>query len=323
MGSRLSTIEHKDSPGPSVNVELFRTIRPKWVEYFITKLNENALSDLDIANKDEMVQWRYYFKAFSEIKKFAERDAEVKKRLTWHPATVGYLMQVEVPVEEEEDAPYGPADDFTEDEASDVSESDHESEEDEDGAEKEVMNSSSAADEDESNSSAPEKQEGESVTAFTPPKHWNPHHMNPIFYGYGVMTIKEYRQTLDDTQVMTEKSERRAVEKAMASRQASLQEFEASIRTKEAIRIKKLEDITAAYDGERTRREEELARNKKNLPEMGFKMFKVGGGGTVDACGWCHTDHKLTYLSVSRQSGIKTMQRQSRLSTRRWRLSVG
>lgn len=277
MGSRLSTIGHNDCPGPSVDVELFRTIRPKWVEYFVSRLNENILSDLDIANHDEKVQWRYYFKAFSEIKTFAERDAEVKKRLTWHPATVGFMMQIELPVEEEEEPPAGPADDFTEDEASDISESDYESDEEGGRREKQSSVAADSADGDgntEEESSSPDDN-ASSSTPFVPPKHWDPNMISPIFYGYGSMTIKEYRETIDDTQAQTEKSERRAVEKAMASRHAALDEFEENVKAKEAIRIKKLQEITEAYETEKQRREEDLARNKKNLPEMGFTMYKV------------------------------------------------
>jgi hypothetical protein len=279
MGGRLSTIGHYDCPGPSENVELFRTIRPKWVEYFVSKLNENSLSDLDIANQEEMVAWRYYFKSFSEIKDFAERDAEIKKRLTWHPATVGFMMQIEVPPEEEEEPAKGPPDDYTEDEASDISESEYDS----DGMANGKAAAGKGADEDEGSAegeteggdSSQVDEDASSVTPFVPPKHWNPNHINPIFYGYGTMTIKEYREAVDETHVATMKSERRAVEKAMASRNAALEEFETNIKAKELIRVKKLEEINAAYEVERVRREDELARNKKSLPEMGFKMYKV------------------------------------------------
>lgn len=274
----MATIGHYDCPGPSENVELFRTIRPKWVEYFVSKLNENSLSDLDIANQEEMVQWKYYFKSFSEIKEFAERDAEIKKRLTWHPATAGFMMQMELPPADEQEPPKGPPDDYTEDEASDVSESEYDSDSmanDKAGKDNDSEEVNSGEGETEGGDSTEEGDKDSSMPPFVPPKHWNPNHISPIFFGYGTMTIKEYRETIDETHVQTMKSERRAVDKAMASRNAALEEYETNIKAKEAIRTKKLEDITASYETERVRREDDLARNKKSLPEMGFKMYKV------------------------------------------------
>ncbi|CAE7657153.1 unnamed protein product, partial [Symbiodinium microadriaticum] len=178
------------------------------------------------------------------------------------------------PIEEEEDPPKGLPDDFTEDEASDISESDNYSEDGTvDGKAEEDKGGSGDGETENGDSSKTE--EKSSVAPFVPPKHWNPQHISPIFYGYGTMTVNEYRQTMDETHVMTEKSERRAVEKAMSSRLAALEEFEANIKAKEAVRVKKLEEITAAYDQERKRREDDLARNKKSLPEMGFKIYKA------------------------------------------------
>jgi hypothetical protein len=275
MGSRLSTTSYEDctGPGPNRDLSFFTTVRTKWLEYFIAKLNENSLSDLRITNTSETLSWRDYFRYFNEIKQLSERDAEIKKRLSWHPATLGYLMQRDLQtVMEPEEVDLGPTDDYTEDEAdSDLSDEEPEtSSEEEDSQDKETSQSH-----DEQGETAARPAPSASQKKFIPPKDWNPQIINPIYFGYSQMTQQEHQETVLKNRLEIEKSERRAVDKAMASRSIALEEYETMIVAREKVRATKLEEMTTAYDKERQRRDADLARNKKNLPEMGFKMYRV------------------------------------------------
>jgi hypothetical protein len=280
MGSHLSTTGHSDDClGPTKDISFFQTVRTKWIEYFIAKLNENALFDLKITNTTEMLNWKDYFYYFNEIKEFSKKDNEIKKRLTWHPATIGYLMQIEENILEIPEPMKGPSDDYTEDEAdSDLSDSE--------STNSSLISSSQKLNEKggslvDSNDEEEEREEEDkpilspTKRKFIPPKHWNSSVINPIYFGYSSMTLKEHQETLVTNQIEIEKSERRAVEKAMQSRLIALEEYETAITTKEKIRIAKLEEMEAAYAKERQRRDADLARNKKSLPEMGFTMYRV------------------------------------------------
>jgi hypothetical protein len=279
MGSHLSTTYHsEDCSGPTKDVSFFHTVRTKWIEYFIAKLNENTLFDLKITNTTEMLNWKDYFYFFNEIKEFSKRDNEIKKRLTWHPATIGYLMQREENVIEIPEPIKGPPDDYTEDEAdSDSDLSDNESTNSSLSSHKIKENGGSLLDshEEEEDEEAHPIATTPTKQKFIPPKHWNSSIINPIYFGYSSMTQKEHQETLENNKTEIEKSERRAVEKAMQSRLIALEEYQTSIIAKEKIRIAKLEEMEAAYEKERLRRDADLARNKKTLPEMGFKMYRV------------------------------------------------
>lgn len=159
MGNRLSTISstgdlpHSLDSGPVKDVSFFHTIRTKWLEYFIAKLNENTLFDLKITNTSEMLQWKDYFHYFNEIKEFSTRDNEIKKRLTWHPATIGYMMEMEQGVVEVEEVIAGIPDDYTEDEAeSDISDEDDDESENEEGESSKSEKRKRIGEEDEENS---------------------------------------------------------------------------------------------------------------------------------------------------------------------------
>jgi hypothetical protein len=285
MGSRLSTIRYEDctGPGPTKDLSFFTSVRTKWLEYFIAKLNENSLSDLRITNTSETLSWRDYFRYFNEIKQLSEKDTEIKKRLSWHPATIGYLMQRDLQtVMEPEEVDLGPTDDYTEDEA----DSDLSDEEPDTSSEESEKETSPRDDDDEPKKPVPQlpPQPSQSRKKFIPPKDWNPHLINPIYFGYSQMTQEEHQETLLKNKIEIEKSERRAVEKAMASRSVALEEYETSIMAREKVRATKLEEMAAGYEKERQRRDLDLARNKKALPEMGFKMYRVSVNFSLSLC---------------------------------------
>ena len=312
MGSRLSTLDKGDAAGPLQNVEFFQTVRAKWMEYFISKLNENILSDLDISKKNEMLQWRDYFNIFAEIRGFVERDNDKKQRLHWHPATEGYMLQQELPrtpIRPLTPIPRGLDDDYTEDEASDVSDSDsgsdQEDKNDDDGDNHEKKKEGEEKGEDNANTDEksdivdvakvkPEDDEDASQTSedldrsdsdtddnnnnknkFSPPPHWNPEHMSPIFYGYSDLTVKVYAENIKDAEELIAQSEGRAVEKALAKRLEGLADFEKSIRVKESKRQDKIDKISTAYVEARDRREETMNKEKSIMPTVGFRVYKV------------------------------------------------
>jgi hypothetical protein len=293
MGSRLSTLDKGDAAGPLQNVEFFKTVRAKWVEYFVSRLNENILSDLDISKKNEMLQWRDYFNIFADIRGFVERDNDIKQRQHWHPATEGFMMQKELPRAlsvPDTPQPEGPADDFTEDEASDISESDQESiASNLDGDEEQqqdVLAKVGTGYEGESEQKVvkvPDNDNfdrnsgggGEKTRTSSTPSHWNPEHMNPIFYGYSDLTVKVYGENIKGAKEEILRSEERAVEKALTKRVEGLAEYEQNIRAKEQKRQEKIDRLTAAYVEARDHREETMNKEKIIMPPVGFRVYKV------------------------------------------------
>lgn len=297
MGSRLSTLDKGDSSGPLQNVDFFRTVRAKWMEYFISKLNENILSDLDISKTNEMLQWRDYFNLFAEIRGFVERDNDIKQRLSWHPATEGFMMQKELPRSAPSPPPSprkGLDDDYTEDEASDVSESDQESiaTENKQDSEDEVVktdqkkievknnvdkNDVTAREGDETNQrkKGGGGGEGDGEVKFSPPAHWNPEHLSPIFFGYSELTVKVYGEHIKGAKEEVLRSEQRAVQAALSKRVEGLAEFERSIRARESKRQQKIEALSTNYEEARSRREETMNREKLIMPPVGFRVYKV------------------------------------------------
>ena len=300
MGNNLSSLSSLSSSSSSTsillsNLSFFISLRIKWIEYFISSLNENSFFDFSILNSYEKIKWKDYFKIFSNIKKFSISDKEIKERLFYHPSTIGYLMIEEIPILEIEEIEKNLPDDYTEDEASDISDEDEDEEEEDDDSgnkeqknerkrkkdeidtdeENEIIKQRSYQEEEERKSKKKDQFPIKSNQKFTPPKHWNSSNLSPIFFGYSQMTIQQHKETISNHQNETEKSEKRAVEKAMNTRLIALEEFEKNILIKEKIRTTKLEEIETLYEKERQRRDADLARNKKNLPEMGFKMYRV------------------------------------------------
>lgn len=307
MGSRLSTLDKGDAAGPLQNVAFFQTIRAKWMEYFISKLNENILSDLDISNSNEMLQWKDYFNIFAEIRGFVERDNDIKQRLHWHPATSGFMLQKELPqVPERPRTPpeEGLPDDYTEDEASDVSDSDEDSmvndqneegceggkkegsDDASDGGDNDDGKGGSSGDEesDEADDEEDSKRErsgsdiernNDKPSAHSPPPHWNPEHMSPIFYGYSDLTVKVFNENIKGAREEILRSEERAVQKALSSRVEGLAEYEAGIRSKEKKRQEKIDKLVAAYVEARNKREETMSKEKIIMPPVGFRVYKV------------------------------------------------
>ena len=297
MGSRLSTVDKGDAAGPLQNVEFFKTVRAKWMEYFVCKLNENILSDLDISKTNEMLRWRDYFNIFAEIRGFVERDNDIKQRLHWHPATQGYMLQKELPR-----TPQKPAsppknqvdDDYTEDEATDVSETDEEdkSNDNEDDSHNDNVSNGELENDDvklgvmphgdkESQASQIDsKDDGDAVEndnsfGISRPSHWNPEFFSPIFFGYSDLTVKVYTENIKEAKEEIRLSEERAVEKALVKRVEGLAEYEKSIRAKEIKRQERIDNITSSYLEERNRREETMNKEKLIMPEVGFRMYKV------------------------------------------------
>ena len=158
MGHRFSVIDYEEVQDGSdmefeASVKFFRTLKLKWAKYLMAKLAAGMLSDIDIYNDRELVSWRVYLKAFSDIRQRIGEDTENEKRKMYHPACRGYILtKVDVPVEEqveaqEDDGDQGPADDYTEDAASVYSDDDDDEEESE--SEEDSSEEPSDAEEDE------------------------------------------------------------------------------------------------------------------------------------------------------------------------------
>lgn len=268
MGARLSSLDSTDGRGPGDKVEFFRSVKVRWVDYFVCRLRENLLCDVSLEDTSNVIQWREYFKIFTDVKTFSERDEENRQRMVWHPATSGFMMQRDYgPVTEADIA--GIPDDFTEDEATDDEE---EKADDAENIERQSSEQQSATNE----GSVDETGGRRSTNASArPPKEWDPTLVSPIFFGYSTLTQAEYKASMEDAKQFIKDSEHRAVEAAKMSRVSAIEELEAQCKGREAARLKKISDMEAAYNAAAAKREEELNRNKKNLPDLGFRMYKA------------------------------------------------
>jgi hypothetical protein len=275
MGNKLAVVDVRDSLGPEKKTEFFKKVRVKWIESFMNQHKANSLSDFTIEHDFDRLKWVDYYRLISVVKSYAEADVEKEKRNAWHPATMGFMMNRSLNPYEMEEILIPIPDDFTEDEASDLSGSDTESVEGlpkEDNvnvagkapSESKLKNPKTAA-----NVSPPAAQK-----TFKPPAEWDVTKVSPIYFGYEKTTVQSFETVKRLAEKDIEEAENRAVMKATNLRASALEDFENGVRARESSRLKRIEEVEKAYKMARDKREAELARNKSSLPELGFTMFK-------------------------------------------------
>jgi hypothetical protein len=216
MGNRLSLLEYEDDYKRKSEVELafFRSVKLKVARSFFAQIGENMLSDFDIDNDRETVSWRTYLKTFCAVRDKRHTENDIILRNTWHTATAGYVMEVTGGKEEYEDGEVetsikesrkGPADNYTDDESSDVSDNEV-SEDDSD-------------DEDESSIAS------DSFSTISPSKRtvrrrkdWNSQMISPVFFGYSLKSVAQHEEEELKKQSALREAEERAVVRTKESR---------------------------------------------------------------------------------------------------------
>ena len=106
------------------------------------------------------------------------------------------------------------------------------------------------------------------------PKNWDPTFFNPIYFGVKPYTIEQYDAKEKAQESIRKEAEMRAIEKAKSQRSDAIGQFEKQVKTQESVRLKKINNLEDAYNAARKRREDELARNQRDLPPGALKLFK-------------------------------------------------
>jgi len=110
--------------------------------------------------------------------------------------------------------------------------------------------------------------------ALKKPKNWDPTYYNPIFFGIKPYTYEQYDAKEKSEESVRKEAEMRAIEKAKSQRSDAIEQFEKQVKTQENVRAKKINGLEEAYNAARKRREDDLARNQRDLPAGAFKLFK-------------------------------------------------
>ena len=112
---------------------------------------------------------------------------------------------------------------------------------------------------------------------------WNPKLLSPIFFGYHHVTTVMEKAEKDAKANTNEAAEKRAIVRAQEARASMLSEATEMSKKQSDTRLKKLEDIERRYNAATSRREDELTKNKRDLPESGFLTFKRKWDSEYDA----------------------------------------
>jgi len=259
MGNRFANASSDNDSKSHLIPSFFKTLELKWFEHSFKVIAEGisptkfAINNSVSNVKDACLSWKLYFKTFSDIKGIIEQDKVVYERSHWHPAVLGYVMAKADPADEIEptvesiSSKQSIEDDYTEDDASELSE--HED------AELNVITNR----EESSNQN----------------RKWNSKIVNPIFFGYTNKSIVQHDM---ETKRVTEElraQEKRAIETAKNTRIKNLDELEKLAKGKAATRLSKMAELENKYESSKLKRLEEYNRTKKEIPPTAFRSYHV------------------------------------------------
>lgn len=114
-------------------------------------------------------------------------------------------------------------------------------------------------------------------------KKWDSSLLSPIYFGYHHTTTQDVRDEIQAELTMNEAAEKRAITRAQDARSSMLIEASETAKKQEEQRLKKLDEIDRRYTAASARREDELSKNRKDLPESAFETFKRKWDSEYDA----------------------------------------
>jgi hypothetical protein len=285
MGNRLAvTAPVKEPKGPSPKcVEFFKRVRIKWLDFFLeelkTRTGRKASEEFDLSDKAEVLSWKDYFLIFSQVQDKVDAEMMHEVRSTWHSATLGFTMErdfsdphfASIPPP----PPPGLPDGFTDDDTSDLSDS---GSEDGGGGHKQKQ--------------TPKKKRLRNAdlratynasvvdhAALAPrfkeiPDGWDSSVLSPIFFGFKIELEAGVKAKAAQALIDVRDAEQRAIERALRSRSSVISEVEAANKSREATRVKRIEEVEALHIKSRDEKEADLAQNQKMLPPDAFVLYK-------------------------------------------------
>jgi hypothetical protein len=104
MGNQLSTDESYTDPDLQGrgDVSFFRSLDVKWINYFFAKVNcadhggsraNSITARFDLGDGSQVLTWREYFAILSDIRDRMAKEKDRESRQSWHPSTLGYIME--------------------------------------------------------------------------------------------------------------------------------------------------------------------------------------------------------------------------------------
>ena len=114
-------------------------------------------------------------------------------------------------------------------------------------------------------------------------KSWDPKLVSPIFFGYHHTTTKDVRKEKNDELTKNQAAESRAIASAQNARASVLSVASDNAKKMADTRLKKIDEIERRYAAATARREDELSKNRKDLPQEAFAIFKRKWDSEYDA----------------------------------------
>lgn len=287
MGNRLAVnAPVKEPKGPSPKcVEFFKRVRIKWLDFFLAELKarigRKPSDEFDLEDKTEVLSWKNYFLIFSQVQDKVDIEMTEEERSTWHTATLGFTMKRDFSDPQFASIPPPPPpglpDGFTDDDPSDLSDS-----ESEDGGGGENKVKQSPKRKKQVRSADLRAKYDASVAGYAAlaprfkeiPEGWDAAVLSPIFFGFEIQREADVKAKAAQALIDVRDCEQRAIERALKSRSSAISEVEAANKSREAIRVKKIEEVEALHIKNRSAKEAELAQSQTTLPPDAFQLFK-------------------------------------------------
>lgn len=278
MGNKFAYTQQHDDDDSKFKLipEFFRSLQLKWLEYAFAQIKEGISPTSFVIGNDKLsLSWKLYFKTFTEIKNTIDKDKETYIRSSWHPAVQGYIMDKSDFVEEEIEATYTGTshdkdsaidDDYTEDDASEISEQE-ESERDKTSPTNSFIENTG--------SGKSEANEVNKSSDRSRSNKWDSSKTSPIFFGYSKKTVSQHDDEVQKVADDLKTQEKRAIETAKSYRIDNLDNLEISTKAKESSRLNKMTELEKKYEASRLRRQDDFNRSKKELTSTSFRVFQT------------------------------------------------
>ena len=297
MGNSIKSEVQFDPEGPGDNVTFFQNMNIRWLNVFINRIKDAKKGEFAIQNANETLKWSDYFRIFTEIKDNMVSEVVVKERKIWHPATIGYAMTkktAEALLQEAnevvEPGPISnivlPPDDYTDDDPSEF------------GGEgvEDVVNvggghSLLRIQGSETNVGKKKLKGSDEVPPKSKPKGWDSNYTNPIYFGYTLQSVGDRDKEISKEKSDLKARENRALERARTTRSVAIDALEKSCLAQGKARADKINKLEEKYLANKKKKDEELARNKRELLDMAFNIYEVSYVGLI------YSQRLLKYLA--------------------------
>ncbi len=153
------------------------------------------------------------------------------------------------------------------------------------------------------------------TTAIVKSQDFDSSYINPIYFGYCALKDVIVHAKDMELKVQNSEAEARAITLAKLSRNSVIDSLERSSKNHATARETKINEVEAKYAASKNKREEILARNKKELPSGAFKIFKIEWDNEFKAAEAAYEDEisGLRYIHNTKSSADNQLLMNKRL----------